>query len=183
LLSLDTFLELLNLHTTRRTSNGTTSKLYPPLDVANARAFSTIATTKSLADGSAIGVGVDQGSSNFIIHESLITFMLLELISSVFSHSPTFVCHNFTESKIAYCCSQPASSFTAHWVGKEAVFKSLGVKSKSAATAIQWSTCMVTHKPAQLSLLVTPRLGVPIYTTMMLIVQSAARGDLSLSIG
>jgi hypothetical protein len=89
LFTLNTFLELLNLHTTRRTSNGTASEFYPPLNVANARAFSTIATTKSLADGSAIGVGVDQGSSNFIIHESLITFTLLELISSVSSHSPT----------------------------------------------------------------------------------------------
>ena len=110
-----------------------------PLDVANAKAFSTIAATKRLTDGSAIGVGVDQGSSNFILHESPITFMLLELISSVPSHNPTFVCRNFTESEIAYCRSQPSppSSFAARWVGKEAVFKTLGVKSKGAAAAMK----------------------------------------------
>ncbi|KAJ7917112.1 hypothetical protein B0H13DRAFT_1491662, partial [Mycena leptocephala] len=35
-------------------------------------------------------------------------------------------------SKIAYCCAQPSpsSSFAVRWAGKEAVFKSLGVKSK-----------------------------------------------------
>jgi fatty acid synthase subunit alpha, fungi type len=110
-----------------------------PLDVANAKAFSAIAATNSLTDGSAIGVGVDQGSSNFILHESLITFTLLELISSVPSHNPTFVCRNFTDSEIAYCRSQPSppSSFAARWVGKEAVFKSLGVKSKGAAAAMK----------------------------------------------
>ena len=31
----------------------------------------------------------------------------------------------------------PASSFAARWVGKEAVFKSLGVKSKGAAAAMK----------------------------------------------
>ena len=39
-----------------------------PLDVANAKAFSNIAATNGLGDGSVIGVGVDQGVSNFILH-------------------------------------------------------------------------------------------------------------------
>jgi phosphopantetheine--protein transferase-like protein len=61
------------------------------------------------------------------------------LISSVPSHNPTFVSRNFTEAEITYCRSQPSppSSFAARWVGKEAVFKSLGVKSKGAAAAMK----------------------------------------------
>jgi phosphopantetheine--protein transferase-like protein len=63
----------------------------------------------------------------------------LELISSVPSHNSTFVSRNFTEAEITYCRSQPSppSSFAARWVGKEAVFKSLGVKSKGAAAAMK----------------------------------------------
>jgi len=62
-----------------------------------------------------------------------------ELISSVPSHNPTFVSRNFTDAEIAYCRSQPSppSSFAARWVGKEAVFKSLGVKSQGAAAAMK----------------------------------------------
>lgn len=45
-----------------------------PLDVANARAISTITATNGLRDGSAVGIGVDQGLSNFILHRSLVTF-------------------------------------------------------------------------------------------------------------
>ena len=46
---------------------------------------------------------------------------------------------NFTDAEIAYCRSQPSppSSFAARWVGKEAVFKSLGVASKGAAAAMK----------------------------------------------
>ncbi len=62
-----------------------------------------------------------------------------ELISSVPSHNPTFVSRNFTDAEIAYCNAQPSpsSSFAARWVGKEAVFKSLGVQSKGAAAAMK----------------------------------------------
>jgi len=93
-----------------------------PRDVANAKAISSIAAANGFRDGSAVGVGVDQ-----------------ELISSVPSHNPTFVGRNFTEAEITYCRSQPSppSSFAARWVGKEAVFKSLGVKSKGAAAAMK----------------------------------------------
>lgn len=65
--------------------------------------------------------------------------MSLELISSVPSYNPTFVARNFTDAEIAYCNAQPSpsSSFAARWVGKEAVFKSLGVSSKGAAAAMK----------------------------------------------
>ena len=109
-----------------------------PLDVANVKAFSRITATNNLRDG-AVGVGVDQGLSSFILHGSLIIYVTLELISSVPSHNPTFVSRNFTQAEIAYCHSQPSppSSFAARWVGKEAVFKSLGVKSRGAAAAMK----------------------------------------------
>ena len=63
----------------------------------------------------------------------------LELISAVPSHNPTFVSRNFTDAEITYCRSQPSppSSFAARWAGKEAVFKSLGVKSKGASAAMK----------------------------------------------
>lgn len=62
-----------------------------------------------------------------------------ELISSVPSWNPEFVKRNFTEAEIAYCRGQPSSesSFAARWVGKEAVFKSLGVSSKGAAAPMK----------------------------------------------
>lgn len=65
--------------------------------------------------------------------------VISELISAVPSSNPTFVSRNFTPAEIAYCRAQPSpsSSFAARWVGKEAVFKSLGVKSKGAAAAMQ----------------------------------------------
>ncbi|KAJ7911154.1 hypothetical protein B0H13DRAFT_1497155, partial [Mycena leptocephala] len=61
-----------------------------------------------------------------------------ELISAVPSSNPTFVSRNFTPLEIAYCRSQPSpsSSCAARWAGKEAVFKSLSVKSKGAAAAM-----------------------------------------------
>jgi fatty acid synthase subunit beta len=47
------------------------------LDVANANAFSIIATTNGLTDGTAVGIGVDQGLSNFFrLHESLIIYVI-----------------------------------------------------------------------------------------------------------
>ncbi|KAI9439787.1 fatty acid synthase [Lactarius indigo] len=72
--------------------------------------------------GSTAGVGVDQ-----------------ELISSVPSENPTFISRNFTDAEIAYCRAQPSfqASFAARWVGKEAVFKSLGVSSKGAGAAMK----------------------------------------------
>ncbi|KAF4614083.1 hypothetical protein D9613_007929 [Agrocybe pediades] len=93
-----------------------------PLDTANVKAVSQLIDTKVLSANAPLGVGVDQ-----------------ELISAVPSHNPTFVSRNFTDAEIAYCRSQPSppSSFAARWVGKEAVFKSLGVKSQGAAAAMK----------------------------------------------
>ncbi|KAI0368773.1 fatty acid synthase [Pilatotrama ljubarskyi] len=88
-----------------------------PVDVSNVSAV-----TEALSKEATAGVGVDQ-----------------ELISAVPSWNPTFVERNFTDAEIAYCRSQPSppSSFAARWVGKEAVFKSLGVASKGAAAAMK----------------------------------------------
>ncbi|PCH42040.1 fatty acid synthase [Wolfiporia cocos MD-104 SS10] len=90
----------------------------PAIDSANAKAVSQIMAG---VEGTT-GVGVDQ-----------------ELISSVPISNPTFVARNFTDAEIAYCSTQPSSaaSFAARWVGKEAVFKSLGVSSKGAGAAMK----------------------------------------------
>ena len=48
-----------------------------PLDVANAKAFSSIAATNGLRDSNTAGVGVYQGLSNFILHRSLIIYITL----------------------------------------------------------------------------------------------------------
>jgi fatty acid synthase subunit beta len=92
-----------------------------PVDNANVKAVEEIFSANVLS-GTSLGVGVDQ-----------------ELISAVPSHNPTFVSRNFTDAEIAYCRSQPSppSSFAARWSGKEAVFKSLGVKSKGASAAMK----------------------------------------------
>ncbi|KAI0749711.1 fatty acid synthase [Daedaleopsis nitida] len=89
----------------------------PVVDVSNVKAVSEV-----MSCGATAGVGVDQ-----------------ELISSVPSWNPTFVDRNFTDAEIAYCRAQPSpsASFAARWVGKEAVFKSLGVASKGAAAAMK----------------------------------------------
>lgn len=111
-----------------------------PVDKANVKAVEEIFSADGLS-GTSLGVGVDQGMSSL----SLIEFTgtdcssTLELISAVPSHNPTFVSRNFTDAEIRYCRSQPSppSSFAARWAGKEAVFKSLGVKSKGASAAMR----------------------------------------------
>ncbi|EIW84299.1 fatty acid synthase [Coniophora puteana RWD-64-598 SS2] len=84
-----------------------------PTDIANGK----IVSEAFVSSGTPAGVGVDQ----------------------VPSWNPTFVSRNFTDAEIAYCRSQPSppSSFAARWVGKEAVFKSLGVSSKGAGAAMK----------------------------------------------
>ncbi|KAJ7745730.1 fatty acid synthase [Mycena metata] len=108
------------------------------VDTANVAISESLAAAPSAASG-VIGVGVDQGL--FLpyfpnVHAHLTTTP--ELISAVPSSNPTFVTRNFTPGEIAYCRAQPSppSSFAARWAGKEAVFKSLGVKSKGAAAAM-----------------------------------------------
>lgn len=55
------------------------------------------------------------------------------------TESQTFILRNFTDAEIAYCRAQPTfqMSFAAQWIGKEAVFKSLGVSSKGAGAAMK----------------------------------------------
>jgi len=88
------------------------------LEEANVKTITTLFESQR---GTA-GVGVDQ-----------------ELISAVPSSNPTFLQRNFTDAEVSYCRAQPipAASFAARWVGKEAVFKALGVPSKGAAAAMK----------------------------------------------
>ncbi|KAK0482312.1 hypothetical protein IW261DRAFT_1678031 [Armillaria novae-zelandiae] len=67
---------------------------------------------------------------------------------------PPFVSCNFTDTEIAYCNAQPSpsSSFAARWVGKKAVFESLGVQSKDAAAAMK-DVKIVNEKTTDIKLL------------------------------
>lgn len=62
----------------------------------------------------------------------------VELISSLNVDNETFIERNFTPAEIKYCRSAPSpqSSFAGTWSAKEAVFKSLGVKSRGAGAAL-----------------------------------------------
>lgn len=63
----------------------------------------------------------------------------VELIQSINVDNETFIERNFTAAEIAYCKTQPSiqSSFAGTWSAKEAVFKSLGVKSKGAGASLK----------------------------------------------
>jgi fatty acid synthase subunit alpha, fungi type len=89
--------------------------------------------------GSVSGVGIDQGHILLLSRRCQSLTSTAELIASVPSWNPTFLERNFTDREIDYCESQPSpsSSFAARWVGKEAVFKSLGVASKGAAAPMR----------------------------------------------
>jgi fatty acid synthase subunit alpha len=108
------------------------------LDVSNGKAVTDMISDKAYSASDAVGVGVDHGKSDI---RTLRTASQIppELISAVPSHNPTFVERNFTDAEIAYCRAQPSSqsSFAARWAGKEAVFKSLGVKSQGAGAAMK----------------------------------------------
>ncbi|KAF8577776.1 fatty acid synthase [Ramaria rubella] len=88
------------------------------IEDANVKVLSTLLDSQR----DTAGVGVDQ-----------------ELISAIPSSNPTFVQRNFTEDEVSYCRAQPIpeASFAARWVGKEAVFKALGVPSKGAGAAMK----------------------------------------------
>ncbi|ORY84509.1 hypothetical protein BCR37DRAFT_408198 [Protomyces lactucae-debilis] len=62
----------------------------------------------------------------------------VELISSVHIANDTFVSRNFTPGEQAYCnqAPSPQSSYAGTWSAKEAVFKSLGVKSRGAGASL-----------------------------------------------
>lgn len=94
------------------------------LDTSNVKIVKDFVEADGLpgrSSGACVGVGVDQ-----------------ELISAVPSQNPLFVARNFTDAEASYCQTQPspASSFAARWAGKEAVFKSFGIKSKGAAASL-----------------------------------------------
>jgi fatty acid synthase subunit beta len=114
-----------------------------PADVSNATTVSNMVAAGGLADPSCesfSGIGVDQGRYRPCHCSDIYTQTIVsELISAVPSHNPTFVSRNFTDAEAEYCHAQPSppSSFAARWAGKEAVFKSLGVKSKGAAASLR----------------------------------------------
>ncbi|CAL9728619.1 fatty acid synthase subunit alpha [Monosporozyma unispora] len=78
--------------------------------------------TAQIAGGDDNGVGVD-----------------VELIQSINLDNETFIERNFTTAEIEYCQKQPSiqSSFAGTWSAKEAVFKSLGVKSQGAGASLK----------------------------------------------
>ncbi|KAM3159575.1 Fatty acid synthase subunit alpha [Lachancea thermotolerans] len=63
----------------------------------------------------------------------------VELIKSINVDNDTFIERNFTAAEVAYCKSQPCvqSSFAGTWSAKEAVFKSLGVKSQGGGASLK----------------------------------------------
>ncbi|CAI1780489.1 hypothetical protein SEUBUCD646_0P00590 [Saccharomyces eubayanus] len=63
----------------------------------------------------------------------------VELITSINVENDTFIERNFTAQEIKYCTAQPSaqSSFAGTWSAKEAVFKSLGVKSLGGGAALK----------------------------------------------
>lgn len=62
----------------------------------------------------------------------------VELIASINIENTTFLDRNFTKSEQDYCrkAPSPQSSFAGTWSAKEAVFKSLGVKSQGAGASM-----------------------------------------------
>ncbi|CAN6674507.1 fatty acid synthase subunit alpha [Trichomonascus vanleenenianus] len=63
----------------------------------------------------------------------------VESISALNIENVTFVERNFTEEEQKYCFASPdpQASFTGTWSAKEAVFKSLGVKSQGGGAALK----------------------------------------------
>jgi fatty acid synthase subunit alpha, fungi type len=104
-------------------------------NLANVKAIEEVLN----ASGSTSGIGVDQGALPSLPWVLMYLIISTELISSVPSENPTFISRNFTDAEISYCRAQPSfqASFAARWVGKEAVFKSLGVSSKGAGAAMK----------------------------------------------
>ncbi|AEY97546.1 FAFL138Wp [Eremothecium gossypii FDAG1] len=79
-------------------------------------------TTHLASQGKTGGVGVD-----------------VELIRSINISNETFILRNFTREEAEYCRNQPCaqSSFAGLWSAKEAVFKSLGVRSQGAGAPLR----------------------------------------------
>jgi fatty acid synthase subunit alpha, fungi type len=78
--------------------------------------------TKAQAAGPSTKVGVD-----------------IELVAAVNVNNDTFVERNFTPAERAYCgkAANPRASYAGRWSAKEAVFKSLGVKSQGGGAPLR----------------------------------------------
>ena len=63
----------------------------------------------------------------------------VESIDAINIDNETFVHRNFTDAEQAYCHTAPNAhaSFAGRWSAKEAVFKSLGVKSRGGGAALK----------------------------------------------
>ncbi|KAK9347028.1 3-oxoacyl-reductase [Lipomyces starkeyi] len=63
----------------------------------------------------------------------------VEALSAIPIDNETFIERNYTPAEISYCSSSadPRASFAGTWCAKEAVFKSLGVKSEGAGAALK----------------------------------------------
>jgi fatty acid synthase subunit alpha len=63
----------------------------------------------------------------------------VETIASINIENDEFLKRNFTDAEINYCWSAPSpqASFAGTWSAKEAVFKSLGVKSAGGGAALK----------------------------------------------
>lgn len=89
---------------------------------ANAKTAEVVSQLAQQTAAGNVGVGVD-----------------VELIEAINVENDTFIERNFTADEIAYCSSQPSaqSSYAGTWSAKEAVFKSLGVKSQGGGAALK----------------------------------------------
>jgi fatty acid synthase subunit alpha, fungi type len=63
----------------------------------------------------------------------------VETIDSINIENEEFLTRNFTDAELAYCrkAPSPQASFAGTWSAKEAVFKSLGVKSAGGGAALK----------------------------------------------
>ncbi|PVI06045.1 hypothetical protein DM02DRAFT_610018 [Periconia macrospinosa] len=108
-----------------KTSTYNYPKVLTPAPVKDAKAKETMKMLESITQASASAntkVGVD-----------------VERIDAINIENDTFIERNFTSQEIAYCqkAASPQSSFAGRWSAKEAVFKSLGVKSQGAGAALK----------------------------------------------
>ncbi|KAH9897168.1 fatty acid synthase subunit alpha [Xylariomycetidae sp. FL2044] len=88
-------------------------------------------TSKEIVENLVYGLQSGNSTSKFGVD--------VEDIAAINIENPTFLERNFTTKEIGYCQKSPSpqSSFAGRWSAKEAVFKSLGVKSKGAGASLR----------------------------------------------
>ena len=116
--------------TARVTKDKKTSELRypqgPPKPVKDAQTEQTRQMVESLTKAAATSenskIGID-----------------VEAVDAINISNDTFIDRNFTAAEQSYCrkAPNPQASFVGRWSAKEAVFKSLGVKSKGAGAALK----------------------------------------------